>query len=513
MPNMSNKLTVLILAAGYGRRMGPYSRMINKGLVPYNNKPLISHIIEKFDDNTKFVIACGHMGQQVKDYVTVVHNNKNVVFVDIDNYAEGDTGPATTIQMCANHIRGGFLWLACDTLFDFDYRDKLDHNWIGVHPVDSIISQDYCWVKREADTIINVINKEPSSTAVDAFIGLMYAKDDNYLNNLIDTNAKETYQGFAGLDLKAHTVRDWKDFGTYEKWEELSSEFTDVSFPKPDELFYHDNNKIIKFWTDPKQSEMRLRRSHANPTGMPANIKVSGNFLVHDYSPGDIVYNQVTPELFTRMLKWCETNLWITAPSNSKEYSTCHKFYYDKTMERVEKFRIKYANWSEPCIVNGIDVKSIDWYLDQIDFELLSQQHVWKFIHGDLHFDNTIYDPITDKFTAIDWRTDFAGELYGDLYYDLAKMLGGIWLSYKDIKHEKFEYYEKHDHVSIVIPSVQNAEAYEEILHDWVDANGLNWTKVKLLVPIIYLNMSPLHEAPFDKFLIALAQLHFSKVL
>jgi hypothetical protein len=25
--------------------------------------------------------------------------------------------------------------------------------------------------------------------------------------------------------------------------------------------------------------------------------------------------------------------------------------------------------------------------------------------------------------------------------------------------------------------------------------------------------MSPLHEAPFDKFLVALAQLHFSKVL
>jgi len=30
---------------------------------------------------------------------------------------------------------------------------------------------------------------------------------------------------------------------------------------------------------------------------------------------------------------------------------------------------------------------------------------------------------------------------------------------------------------------------------------------------LIYLNMSPLHEAPFDKFLIALAQLHFSQIL
>lgn len=510
---MTNSLTVLILAAGYGRRMGPYSRMINKGLVPYDNKPLISHIIEKFDPGTNFVIACGHMGQQVKDYVSSVHDDKNIVYVDIDNYLEGETGPATTIQMCKDHIRGGFMWVTCDTLFSFNYKDKLDHNWIGVHPVDSAIAQDYCWIERDADVITNIHNKRTSTLAVDAFIGLMYAKDDEYLDNLLDITAKETYEGFASMDLKAHTVRDWKDFGTYEKWEELSKDFADISFPKPNELFYHDNGKIIKFWTDPKQAEMRLRRAHTNMKGMPSNITVSGNFLIHDYSPGDIVYNQVTPELFTRMLAWCETDLWIDALTNSKEYSTCYKFYYDKTMERVAKFRVKYANWSEPCVVNGVEVNSIDWYLNQIDFAKLSQQHKMTFIHGDLHFDNTIYDPQTDKFTAIDWRTDFVGELYGDLYYDLAKMLGGIWLSYKDVKHEKFEYYEKHDHVSIVIPSVQDAMVYEELLHNWVDVQGLDWTKVQLLVPLIYLNMSPLHEAPFDKFLIALAQLHFSRIV
>ena len=107
---MSNKpLTVLILAAGYGRRMGQFSRMIPKALVPYDNKPLVSHIMSKFDAGTKFVIACGHMGQLIKDYVSEVHKDKNVVFVDIDNYLEGDTGPATTIQMCQEHIRGGFM--------------------------------------------------------------------------------------------------------------------------------------------------------------------------------------------------------------------------------------------------------------------------------------------------------------------------------------------------------------------------------------------------------------------
>lgn len=512
--------------------MGPFSRMIPKALIPYDNKPLISHIMEKFDTGTRFVVACGHMGQYIKDYVGVVHADKDVVFVDIANYAEGDTGPATSIQACAKYLHGGFMWLACDTLFDFDYKDKLDHNWIGVHPVDSNIAQDYCWIEREADTIISVKNKETSKTAVDAFIGLMYAKDDDYLDNLISTNAKETPQGFAGLDLKAHTVRGWKDFGTYEKWEELSSEFTDVSFPKPDELFYNDNGKIIKFWTNPKQAEMRVKRAECNPEAMPAGVEQSGNFLIHDYVKGDIVYNQYTPQIFENMLAWCETVLWkAAAPQDGSDlirYSVCQKFYHDKTMERVAQFRAKYPEWSEPCMVNGREVLSIDQYLAKIDFLSLCTANEWRFIHGDLHFDNTIYDTHTSfmalsetnsttlrqdpKFTAIDWRTDFGGELYGDLYYDLAKMLGGLHLSYKDVKLEQYTYEESNDHVTLEVPSVRDVQAYEDILQKWVVANGLDWTKVKTLMPIIYLNMSPLHEAPFDKFLVALAQYHFSKV-
>lgn len=511
--------------------MGPFSRMVPKALIPYNNKPLISHIIDKFDTPVRFVVACGHLGQLIKDYVNAVHADKDIVFVDVPNYAEGATGPATSIQACAKYIRGGFMWLACDTLFDFDYKDKLDHNWIAVHPVDSAIAQDYCWVEREADKIVSVFNKQPSRTAVDAFVGLMYAKDDAYLDRLIAVNARETPEGFDLTNLRAHTIRRWKDFGTYEKWEELSSEFTDVSFPKPNELFYNDNGKIIKFWTNPKQAEMRVQRATANPACMPGNVEAHGNFLVHDYAKGDIVYNQYTPDVFKKMLAWCESTLWIDAPelNNNRKYEVCDNFYRNKTLERVKQFRVKYAEWSEPQTVNGVAVETIDYYLNKIDWDYLCNTTSWKFIHGDLHFDNTIYDPSIvfvplsetnsytkhedPKFTAIDWRTDFGGEIYGDQYYDLAKMLGGLHLSYKDIKHNRYEYWEENDSVTIIVPSVIDVADYEAILKDWAVAHSLDWHKVKLLVPIIYLNMSPLHEAPFDKFLVALAQLHFSRVL
>ena len=508
----TNNLTVLILAAGYGRRMGPFSRMVNKGLIPYGDKPLISHIIDKFSKDTKFVIACGHMGNQVKDYVGTVHRDKNIIFVDIPDYSEGNTGPATTIQHCAEHIQDGCIWLACDTLFEFNWKDRLDHNWIGVFPVDSNIAKDYDWVERDGDDIVAIHNKESSNTAVDAFIGLMYAKDSTFVDNLKQVKAKENYQGFAGMDLKAHTVRQWLDFGTYEKWQELSKDIPENSFVKPDEIFYHDNNKVVKYFTNIDNVLSRIKRANCNPSCMPVNIESAGNFLIHDWAKGDILYNQVSPDLFKKMLSWCEKTVWVLAPNSNTSGVICDKFYKKKTLERLDQFRVKHSEWSECCTVNGIDVDTIDHYVESIDWEWLCNTTEWRFIHGDLHFDNTIYDPLTDKFTAIDWRTDFAGEMYGDLYYDLAKMLGGIYLNYKKVKNNELTYFEKDDHAEISIPSVDNADVYVEILKTWVEKQNLDWRKVRTLVPIIYLNMSPLHEAPFDKFLITLAQLMFKKL-
>jgi len=504
-------LTVLILAAGYGRRMGPFSRMVNKGLIPYDNKPLISHIMEKFDLGTKFVIACGHMGQQVKDYVSAVHTDKQIVYVDIPDYAEGSTGPATTIQQCAKHINGPFMWLSCDTLFDFDYKDKMDHNWIGVHPVDSDIAQDYCWVRRDGETITEIKNKESSKQAVDAFIGLMYCKDMQYVDNLKAVNAKEAYQGLTdNLELRAHTVRDWKDFGTYDKWIELSADLKEVSFLKPNELFYSDNKKIVKFTTDSTLTDKKANRALLNPACMPSGIRRSGQFLVYDYVDGDIIYSQLNPTLMSKLLQWADKELWKRKWFPNTE-NICRDFYHKKTQDRLQQFRVKYSDWSEPCTVNGQAVESIDRYLDKIDWDWLCNTTEWAFIHGDFQFENVIYSPHTDTFTAIDWRTDFGGDSYGDVYYDLAKMMGGILLDYQAVKADKLEYNENAEIATLNDCSIDSSNDYVEQLAAFCTESKLDWNKVRLLVPIIYLNMSPLHEAPFDKYLFALAQLHFER--
>ena len=67
----------------------------------------------------------------------------------------------------------------------------------------------------------------------------------------------------------------------------------------------------------------------------------------------------------------------------------------------------------------------------------MSKEKGWACnFHGDLQFDNIIYSK--NKFKLIDWRDSFDGRNKGDIYYDFAKLLGGIDLNYKFIKKETF---------------------------------------------------------------------------
>ena len=52
-----------------------------------------------------------------------------------------------------------------------------------------------------------------------------------------------------------------------------------------------------------------------------------------------------------------------------------------------------------------------------------------------------------------------------------------------------------------------------KILEDFIAANNWDLKKVRLLVSLIYLNMSPLHHYPFDKMLYSLGRLMLHKEL
>ena len=71
---------VLIPTAGTGSRLGKFTAFINKSLVGIANRPTISHIIEQFPNDTEFVIALGHKGNLVREFLSLAYPKRKFFF-------------------------------------------------------------------------------------------------------------------------------------------------------------------------------------------------------------------------------------------------------------------------------------------------------------------------------------------------------------------------------------------------------------------------------------------------
>ena len=118
--------------------------------------------------------------------------------------------------------------------------------------------------------------------------------------------------------------------------------------------------------------------------------------------------------------------------------------------------------------------------------------------HGDFHFENILYNEKNEKFTFLDWRQNFGGILeYGDIYYDLAKLLHGLIICHELIAQNKFNVQIKGNIVNYDFERKQILKDCEEYYYKWLKDNGYDVKKVKILTALIYLNIAALHHYPY----------------
>lgn len=116
----------------------------------------------------------------------------------------------------------------------------------------------------------------------------------------------------------------------------------------------------------------------------------------------------------------------------------------------------------------------------------------------------------------IDWREDFGGLNYGDRYYDLAKLNGGLKLNYSEISAGKplpFEVSENGHRVSISDLTNEPLMRFQSDLQTFCSTMGYDLERIELITALIYLNMAALHAMPFALFLLYYGQFHLSRAL
>lgn len=524
-----NNYKVCILAAGVGKRMGTLSENINTALLPVNFKAVISSIIDKFSEDIEIVIAVGHKKETIIDYLALAHPNRRFTFVNVDRYIGPDSGPGYSLLQCREHLQCPFIISVADTMVleDIPLPDK---NWFGITPIKK--TEEYCTLKIKNNLVCQIDDKIKTDNKF-AFVGIAGVIDYEEFFSALERDRKpisgeiQLSNGFKKLIEKKLVPIGftWFDTGCLENYIETNKNFSGgekkFDFSKGDEFIYFVNGRVIKYFANQDIVLKRCERAKYL-AGLCPNIEAQrGNFYSYQKLDGQVLYNILNIQIVNDFFQWAKLNLWKKielSETELEEFRTvCKSFYYDKTIKRLQMFYDKKGIEDTQNNINGISISPLKDLLNKIDWNEIFQGVPTTF-HGDLQFDNVLVTRDSksnlQKFVLLDWRQDFGGlTKFGDLYYDLSKMYGGVTLSYQSIKEGKFSF--DMSGTSVYYNFVINNDLMEakEEYENFLTKNNFDVKKIKIIRALIYLNMSPLHHDPFDLMIYYMGKMMLYKAL
>jgi len=461
---------VLILAAGLGSRLKTLTKHVNKAMLPINNKAIISHIIEQFPKDYHIVIATGYKGDVLKDYCELAHQDRNISYVPVDNYDGIGSGPGYSAKQCKEHLQRPFYFVVADCILDTQIKvPHLDGNWLGVYP--TVYPEKYATVQIDEFNNITEFKNKDDNGYDNAFIGIASIWDyDIFWSNLDDSG--EIVSSFSNPALypnfKAKQLK-WFDTGNLDDLINAKDHFHDEPlslYKSTGEIAYRINNKLIKYNPNHNIICNKAIRAAALEDLVPTAFITKGNFMCYEWESGETLYKHNKLAHYKKFLDQFNDNI-KASEVYTEVVEVFEQFYKHKTNERIDSFIKQYgtAYKNTRFNINGITYPSMETILESLPIkELYTTNTLYTKFHGDLQFDNVIYNTTMDKFTYIDWRDTF-----GNTYtYNVDSVL-----------HDFKRYYEQ-----------------------WiVNTIHCDLNKVKLLTGIIYLNMAPLHDETFGKLL------------
>ena len=516
---------VFIPTAGIGSRLGALTSAINKSLVSIDNRPIISHLIDQFPDSCNFVIALGHKGNLVKEFLDNIYDNKKIDYVKIDPFKGENSSLGYTLLSSKHLLQEPFVFISCDTLVKNKIPEP-SHNWVG-YSKNSIINQ-YRTLRIKSNMVECFKDKGQGEIGIDfPYIGLCGINDFNTFWEGMNSARKKNLEmgevsGLMNLlskKIKSYQM-DWFDTGNIDSLKIAKKEFKGRNSPvileKKSEAIWFINNKVVKFSTDKTFINNRVIRAKELTNYIPKIIKSSDHMYLYEKAQGEVLSQSSNFPIFKKLLSdsyvfWEKVKL-----SNEKKEefkNKCLSFYKDKTLIRIEKFFLDFDKKDEIEIINGEKVEPLKLLLKKVNWDDLANGIPVRF-HGDFHFENILWNQNMKKFTFLDWRQDFAGIInYGDIYYDLAKLLHGLIVSHRLIEKNDFQINQVGNNIKFELKRFHRDIEFENYFKDWCFAKNYDFKKVRLLTALIYLNISALHHVPYNYLLFALGKSMLNKEL
>lgn len=482
-----------LLAAGRGTRNSSI-KGLHKALLPIENKPAISHIIDKIPTTIGIVIAVGYKSEQVKTYLKDVHPDRDITFVDVDNFDGPNSGPGYSLLCCESYLQEPFIFTSIDTLIKEDYPYmECTYDWIGGAKVELKNSNKYCLIKRNK---ANYLDELYYGEGDYAYVGIAGIHNyDEFWDSLKNPKMiKEEYQvinGFDNLKLKVLECT-WYDIGNNESYNHVREIYNnEVVANKNNEALLIDNNKVVKFFDDVNRVKQRVDRAKFIPS---AEIKqINDNMYSYDYINGDVLSSVYNEKILYKFLEFYWDNFYVHQDAKDDTFlSNCRIMYEEKTINRLNPLFGSDLDRIE--IINGIRVKPIKELLASIDWNKIYDLSIKTKFHGDLQPENVLYDWKTKEFKVIDWRESFGFDIeFGDCYYDLSKLYHGLLINGTTIMQGHYGYKIQGNRANINFMIKNNLYSLRNIFKDFCLHKNFCWENIKLLAIIHYMSICNLY--------------------
>ena len=509
---------IVIPTAGIGSRLKESTRYINKSLVGIANRPTISHLIEQFPQDCEFVIALGHKGELVRNFLELAYPDRTFFFANVDLYKGKGSGLGLSLLACEQYLQEPFVFLSCDTLVK-ELIPEPDHDWMGFSQIEDLAQ--YRTLNVVNGNVAEICEKGAIRENPKVYIGLTgvhsYRKfwQAMHSGGTLAIDQGESYGMKSILESNNVTTHEftWFDTGNRESIQIAREVYAKPGEPnileKKNEAIWFVGNNVVKYSDDIDFITNRVKRAKELQEFVPNIYTHKSNMYCYKKVNGEVLSDVINPAIFELFLTKCKA-FWLKKDLSLEEKkqfeNNCLNFYKKKTFERVELFYKNFNQKDDAAIINGELMPSLQDLLNQIDWDWMSKGLAGRF-HGDFHFENILYSKSDKKFTFLDWRQDFAGDLsVGDVYYDLAKLMHGLIVNHGIVVNDQFNASWKDGEIKFDIQRKQSLAECEQRLNIWIQESNYDLKKVKVLTALIYLNIAALHHHPYSLLLYGLGK-------
>lgn len=509
---------VCVPCAGIGSRLGHLTQFINKSLVSIANRPTLSHLIEQFPSDVEFVIALGHKGHLIREFLTLAYPTRQFYFAEVLPFEGLGSGLGLSLQACKQYLQQPFIFISCDTLVE-GVITAPDENWMAYAEVADL--RPYRTISLSADFVSDICEKGKGLAPIHkAYIGLagvcdyqrFWAAMEQGGGIAIDSGEVYGLRNLLPNTIKAYSFI-WHDTGNPEALSQARQYYRESGEPnileKANEAIWFVDGEVIKFSDDPKFIANRVKRVKQLRGFVPEVTGAEAHMYRYSKVQGKVFSEVVTLPLFGRLLEHC-THFWerkSLSPTDAVAFQeTCMSFYRDKTLERVALFYKNFDQKDGLEFINGMEMESLDSLLSSLDWHWLANGLPGRF-HGDFHFENILWNDSDERFVFLDWRQDFGGNSsVGDIYYDFAKLLHGLIISHELIAGDFYRVDWRRESIDFDFHRKQILVECERYFGDWLLIHGYDRKKVWVLTALIYLNIAALHHHPYSLLLYALGK-------